>query len=52
MSFAVVDRPQRHLSHKYRVSRAEGKAGGKGSNRDEFYVNLGCLRECAQPAGS
>jgi hypothetical protein len=24
---------------------------GQGLNRDELYVNLGCLRECAQVAG-
>jgi hypothetical protein len=32
----------------YRVSKAGER---QGLNRDELYVNLGCLRKCVQVAG-
>ncbi len=32
----------------YRVSKAGERPG---LNRDELYVNLGCLRKCVQVAG-
>jgi len=41
--------PLPHLPHAVcRVSKAGER---QVLNRDEFYVNLGCLRECAQVAG-
>jgi hypothetical protein len=37
-----------HSSAAYRVSKAGER---QGLNRDELYVNLGCLRKCVQVAG-
>jgi hypothetical protein len=34
-----------------RMSRVEGRRAARVLNRDELYVNLGCLRKCAQVGG-